>query len=136
MDLCPSAPAVVVPVKCVYAFGITRTNHPTGRPDVKNEEPKQACLDCDLVSRDCCHSSGRVLEHADFRAGELESRYSIPGIFDILLFGMVHWTPAGDDESTGGMYFDYTDKRRLLLLESVVNLAVFVQKWPKIQHFS
>lgn len=24
----------------------------------------------------------------------------------------------------------------LLVLESVVNLAVFVQKWPKIQHFS
>jgi D-xylose transport system substrate-binding protein len=24
----------------------------------------------------------------------------------------------------------------VLLLESVVNLAVFVQKWPKIQHFS
>jgi hypothetical protein len=23
-----------------------------------------------------------------------------------------------------------------VLLESVVNLAVFVQKWPKIQHFS
>jgi len=25
---------------------------------------------------------------------------------------------------------------RIFVLESVVNLAVFVQKWPKIQHFS
>jgi hypothetical protein len=64
------------------------------------------------------------LEYADFRAGELESRYSIPRNFRHSSFGMVHWTPAGDDESTGGMYFDYTDKRRLLLRLGANNLAL------------
>jgi hypothetical protein len=33
-------------------------------------------------------------------------------------------------------FFRIRTRNGIVLLESVVNLAVFVQKWPKIQHFS
>jgi hypothetical protein len=60
------------------------------------------------------------------------------GRTDLREFLWKHWHDhiKGVAEAKVGTVDRGTVRVLYLILESVVNLAVFVQKWPKIQHFS